>query len=60
MKGFADLEATAALPGFEDTGVETAQAVLEESAKRCGEVLEPLSGDAGRNPRAWKAFATSE
>ena len=30
MKELANLEAVAKLPGFEDAGIETAQAVLEE------------------------------
>ena len=33
MKELADLEAIAALPGFEDAGLDTAQAVLEECAR---------------------------
>ena len=33
MKELAGLEAIAKLPGFEDAGLDTAQAVLEECAK---------------------------
>ena len=33
MKELADIEAVAKLPGFEDAGLDTAQAVLEECAK---------------------------
>jgi 3-(methylthio)propanoyl-CoA dehydrogenase len=33
MKNLADLEAVAKLPGFEEAGVDTAAAVLEEAAK---------------------------
>ncbi|HWT36937.1 MAG TPA: acyl-CoA dehydrogenase N-terminal domain-containing protein, partial [Paraburkholderia sp.] len=42
------------LPGFEEAGLETAQAVLEESAKLCGEVLAPLNVEGDRNPSSWK------
>jgi hypothetical protein len=44
MKELACLEDIATLPGFEDANLDTAQAVLEESAKLCGEVLAPLNG----------------
>ena len=33
MKELADIEAIAALPGFEDASLDTAQAVLEEAAR---------------------------
>ena len=42
MKELADLEAVARLPGFEDAGVETARAVLDECARFSQEVLAPL------------------
>ena len=50
MRELADLERIAQLPGFEDAGLETAQAVLEESAKFCEQVLSPLNweGEIGR------------
>ena len=54
MKELAGLEDIATLPGFEDAGLETAQAVLDESAKLCGEVLAPLNVEGDRNPSAWK------
>ncbi|SDR62220.1 acyl-CoA dehydrogenase [Paraburkholderia tuberum] len=54
MKELAGLEDTATLPGFEDANFDTAQAVLEESAKLCGEVLAPLNVDGDRNPSSWK------
>ncbi|TAL97402.1 MAG: acyl-CoA dehydrogenase [Paraburkholderia sp.] len=54
MKELADLDTIATLPGFEDAGLETAQAVLDESAKLCGEVLAPLNVEGDRNPSAWK------
>ncbi|CAB3644171.1 acyl-CoA dehydrogenase [Paraburkholderia rhynchosiae] len=54
MKELADLEQIATLPGFEDANLETAQAVLEESAKLCGEVLAPLNVEGDRSPSSWK------
>jgi hypothetical protein len=54
MKELAGLEDIAALPGFEDANLDTAQAVLEESAKLCGEVLAPLNVEGDRNPSTWK------
>src|ERR1700761_5214666 len=54
MKELANIEHIATLPGFEDANLETAQAVLEESAKLCGEVLAPLNVDGDRNPSSWK------
>lgn len=43
MEHLAGLEHVAQIPGFEDAGLETAQAVLEESAKLCEGVVEPLN-----------------
>ncbi|SDG64174.1 acyl-CoA dehydrogenase [Paraburkholderia phenazinium] len=54
MKELAALEEIATLPGFEDANLDTAQAVLEESAKLCGEVLAPLNVEGDRNPSSWK------
>ncbi|TDY23823.1 hypothetical protein B0G81_4220 [Paraburkholderia sp. BL6665CI2N2] len=54
MKELAGLEDIASLPGFEDANLETAQAVLEESAKLCGGVLAPLNVEGDRNPSSWK------
>ncbi len=54
MKELAGLDDIAALPGFEDANLDTAQAVLEESAKLCGEVLAPLNVEGDRNPSSWK------
>ena len=53
MRELAGLEAIAQLPGFEDAGLDTAQAVLEESAKFCESVLAPLNVDGDRNPSTW-------
>ncbi|TCW84149.1 acyl-CoA dehydrogenase [Burkholderia sp. SRS-46] len=54
LKELAGIDAVAQLPGFEDAGFDTAQAVLDESAKFCGEVLAPLNVDGDRNPSSWK------
>jgi alkylation response protein AidB-like acyl-CoA dehydrogenase len=54
MKELADLEAVAKLPGFEDAGVDTAVAVLEECAKFNEGVVAPLNRDGDLNPSSWK------
>ncbi|WCM18917.1 acyl-CoA dehydrogenase [Paraburkholderia bryophila] len=54
MKELAGLDEIATLPGFEDANFDTAQAVLDESAKLCGEVLAPLNVEGDRNPSSWK------
>jgi len=54
MKELAGLEAVAQLPGFEDAGLETAQAVLEECAKFNEGVLAPLNFEGDKNPSYWK------
>lgn len=54
MEDLAGLSSIAALPGFEDYGSETAQAVLEESAKFCESVIAPLNWEGDKNPSTWK------
>ncbi|MFN3415608.1 MAG: acyl-CoA dehydrogenase [Caldimonas sp.] len=54
MKELAGLAEVAKLPGFEDAGVETAQAVLEECARFNEGVVAPLNVEGDRNPSAWK------
>lgn len=54
MKELAGLEAVAQLPGFEEAGLETAQAVLEECAKFNEGVLAPLNFEGDKNPSYWK------
>jgi 3-(methylthio)propanoyl-CoA dehydrogenase len=44
----------ARLPGFEEAGEETAQAVLEECAKLNEGVVAPLNVEGDRNPSFWK------
>jgi alkylation response protein AidB-like acyl-CoA dehydrogenase len=50
MKALAGIEAVATLPGHEDHGLDTAAAVLEESAKFAEGVIAPLNWDGDRNP----------
>ena len=54
MKELADLENVAELPGFEDAGIETAQAVLEECAKFNEGVVAPLNWEGDKNPSSWR------
>lgn len=50
----AGIDQITALPGFEDATAETAQAVIEESAKLCGELLAPLNVQGDRHGSTWK------
>ena len=59
MKELANLEAVAALPGFEEAGLETAQAVLEECAKFNEGVVAPLNWEGDKNPSSWKDGVSS-
>ena len=54
MNELAALDEVARLPGFEDAGRDTAQAVLEECAKFTEGVLAPLNGEGDKNPSTWK------
>ena len=54
MKELANLEEVANLPGFEDAGIETAQAVLEECAKFNEAVVAPLNWEGDKNPSSWR------
>lgn len=49
----ADVASVAALPGFEDATIETAQAILDEAAKYNGEILAPLNFEGDINPSTW-------
>ena len=50
----ADIESIAQLPGFEEAGLDTAQAVLEEAAKFTEGVLSPLNWEGDKNPSSWR------
>ncbi|MBV8249645.1 MAG: acyl-CoA dehydrogenase, partial [Comamonas sp.] len=59
MEHLAQLEQIAQIPGFEDAGLETAQAVLEEGAKLCEGVVAPLNVPGDLNPSAFKDGAVT-
>ncbi len=54
MEALAGIQKNMALPGFEDYGIETAQAVLEESARFCEDVVAPLNWEGDKNPSSFK------
>ncbi len=54
MKELAGIDAIAQLPGFEDAGLDTAAAVLEECARFNEGVLAPLNWEGDRNPSFFK------
>ncbi|HSV53426.1 MAG TPA: acyl-CoA dehydrogenase [Burkholderiaceae bacterium] len=54
IKHLANIDQVAKIPGFEDAGFDTAQAVLEECAKFNEGVLAPLNVEGDRNPSSWK------
>ena len=54
IQHLANIAQIAQLPGFEDAGLETAQAVLEEAAKFSEGVLAPLNWEGDKNPSSWK------
>ena len=53
MNELAGLEAISQLPGCEDATPETAEAVLEENAKFCSEVIAPLNWAGDCEPSRW-------
>ncbi len=54
IRHLADIDQIAKIPGFEDAGFETAQAVLEECARFNEQVVAPLNWEGDRNPSSWK------
>ena len=54
IKHLANIDQVAQLPGFEDAGYDTAQAVLEECAKFNQDVVAPLNWEGDKNPSSWK------
>ena len=54
MQHLANLDEIARIPGFEDAGLDTAQAVLEECAKFNEGAVAPLNWEGDKNPSFWK------
>ncbi|TFZ08963.1 acyl-CoA dehydrogenase [Ramlibacter humi] len=54
IRHLAGIDEIAKLPGFEEAGFDTAQAVLEECAKFNQEVVAPLNVAGDENPSSWK------
>jgi alkylation response protein AidB-like acyl-CoA dehydrogenase len=54
MKELAGIDTVAQLPGFEEAGYDTAQAVLEECAKLNEAVIAPLNWEGDKNPSSWR------
>jgi alkylation response protein AidB-like acyl-CoA dehydrogenase len=54
LEHLANIGQIAQMPGFEEAGLETAQAVLAECAKFNEGVVAPLNVDGDRNPSSWK------
>ncbi len=53
MKELAGLDKIAQIPGFEEAGFETAQAVLEEAAKFNEDVIAPLNWSGDQDHGSW-------
>ena len=54
IRHVAGIDLIAQMPGFEEAGYDTAQAVLEECAKFNEGVLAPLNVKGDREPSSWK------
>ncbi len=54
IQHIANIDAVAQIPGFEEAGYDTAQAVLEECAKFNEGVLSPLNWEGDKNPSFFK------
>jgi alkylation response protein AidB-like acyl-CoA dehydrogenase len=53
LNELANLQQVNQLPGCEDATVDTVEAVLEENAKFCGEVVAPLNHPSDKEPSFW-------
>jgi len=53
LNELANLAEVNALPGCEDATPDTVEAVLEENAKFCGEVIAPLNHAGDKDPSYW-------
>ncbi|KKW67195.1 acyl-CoA dehydrogenase [Lampropedia cohaerens] len=54
IQHLAGIDQIAQLPGFEDAGLDTAQAVLEECARFNEDVIAPLNAVGDTQPSSWK------
>jgi len=54
LNELANLHEINALPGCEDATPDTVEAVLEENARFCGEVIAPLNHAGDKEPSYWK------
>ena len=54
IRHLANIDEIAKIPGFEDAGFETAQAVVEECAKFNEGVVAPLNWVGDQKPSSWK------
>ena len=54
MKELAGIDAVAQLPGFEDAGLDTAAAVLDECAKLTQDVIAPLNWAGDQAPSTFR------
>ena len=54
LQHIAGLDQIAQIPGFEDAGMETAQAVIEECARFNQEVTAPLNWEGDLKPSSWR------
>ncbi|MFT4991431.1 MAG: alkylation response protein AidB-like acyl-CoA dehydrogenase [Polaromonas sp.] len=59
IQHLAAIDELAKLPAFADAGFETAQAVLEESAKFSEGVLAPLNWEGDKHPSSWQQGVVS-
>ena len=55
IEHLANIEQVAQIPGFEEAGLETAQAVLEECAKFNEGVVAPLNWEGDKNPSSFQS-----
>ena len=55
IQHLAHIDKIAQIPGFEDAGYDTAEAVLQECAKFTEGVLSPLNWEGDQNPSSFKA-----
>jgi alkylation response protein AidB-like acyl-CoA dehydrogenase len=55
IEHLANIEQVAQIPGFEDAGLDTAQAVLEECARFTEGALAPLNWEGDKNPSSFQS-----